>query len=99
MQGKLNQALASMQQERRYEGQLAGLALVYYAMGRKADSDAALNAMQQDSSRSQPSVLIYPSDFARIYAFRAKRSARSAISTRHTKFTTPTSGTSRTTRS
>ena len=63
VQGKLNEALASMKQEKVDEGQLAGLALVYSAMGRKADSDAALTAMERDGT--------YPaSDFARAYGFR-----------------------------
>jgi TolB-like protein len=63
MQGKLDEALASMKQEKPEYGQAEGLALVYAAMGRKADSDAALNTMQRRND-------YFPSDFARIYAFR-----------------------------
>jgi tetratricopeptide (TPR) repeat protein len=63
MQGKLDEALMSMQRENVDEGQLAGLVLVYSAMGRKADSDAALNAMERNKS-------YLPSDFARVHAFR-----------------------------
>ena len=63
VQGKLDEALTSMRQERIDEGQLSGLSLVYSAMGRKADSDAALKAMERNGS-------YFPSDFARTYAFR-----------------------------
>jgi TolB-like protein len=63
MQGKLDEALASMKEEKLEYGQASGLALVYAAMGRKADSDAALNVMRQRND-------YFPSDFARIYAFR-----------------------------
>ncbi len=41
-QGKLEPALDSMRQETEDGGRDAGLAIVYYAMGRKADADAAL---------------------------------------------------------
>ena len=63
LQGKLEEALTSMKQEKIDDGQLVGLALVYAAMGRKADSDAALIAMQKRASS-------FPSDFARVYAYR-----------------------------
>ena len=38
---------------------------MYYAMGRKAESDRALRAMEGDSS-------YMPSDFARVFAFRGE---------------------------
>jgi hypothetical protein len=52
-----------MKREKVDDGQLPGLALVYSAMGRKADSDRALSAMEQNGS-------YFPSDFARVHAFR-----------------------------
>jgi tetratricopeptide (TPR) repeat protein len=61
----LDEALATIRQEKVDEGQLSGLAAVYYAMGRKAESDEALKAMQTSGS-------YFPSDFARIYAFRGE---------------------------
>jgi len=65
MQGKFEEALATMKEEKIDEGQLEGLALVYAALNRKADSDAALEAMQRNG-------LYFPSDFARVYAFRGE---------------------------
>lgn len=41
-QGKLEAALSEVQQEQPDSGRYAGLAIVYHAMGRRADSDAAL---------------------------------------------------------
>ncbi len=66
MQGKLDEALATIRQEKVDEGQLSGLAVVYSAMGHTADSDAALEAMHQSGA-------YLPSDFARVYAFRGDR--------------------------
>ena len=54
-----------MKEEKIDEGQLEGLALVYAALNRKADSDAAFEAMQRNG-------LYFPSDFARVYAFRGE---------------------------
>ena len=65
MQGKLDEALDAMRHEVLNGGQLVGLAVVYYAMGRKAESDKALLAMAGDSS-------YMPSDFARVYAYRGE---------------------------
>jgi TolB-like protein len=64
-QGKLDEALVSMKREKVDEGQLIGLVVVYSAMGRKADSDAALNAMERNES-------YFPSDLARVHAFRGE---------------------------
>jgi hypothetical protein len=55
--------LVQSSSERVDDGQLSGLAVVYYAMGRKADSDKALAAMEQSKA-------YLPSDFARVHAFR-----------------------------
>jgi len=65
MQGKLNEALDAIRHEVPAGGQLEGLALVYYAMGRKAESDKALRAMEGESA-------YMPSDFARVYAYRGE---------------------------
>jgi TolB-like protein len=65
VQDKLDDALATMKQEKIDEGRIAGLSLVYSAMNRKADSDAALAAMRKNGS-------YFPSDFARTYAFRGE---------------------------
>jgi len=63
LEGKLDVALSSMKDERIDQGQLLGLALVYTAMSRGADSDAAIVAMQRNGNYP-------PADFARAYAFR-----------------------------
>lgn len=63
MQGKLQAALAAMKEEKIDEGQLSGLILVYIAMDRQTDAEAALNALRKNNS-------YFPSDFARAYAFR-----------------------------
>jgi TolB-like protein len=63
MEGRLEDALASMKQEKTDEGQLVGLALVYTGMGRKTESDAALSAMQKNG-------FYFPTDFAHVYALR-----------------------------
>jgi len=65
MQDKLDDALATVKQEKIDEGQLGGLAMVYTALKRGADSDAALEAMRKSGS-------YFPSDFARAYAFRGE---------------------------
>jgi len=65
MQGKLDAALEAMKRERVNEGQLEGLAVVYYALGRKGDSNKALAAMEQSEA-------YMPSDLARVHAFRGE---------------------------
>jgi TolB-like protein/Flp pilus assembly protein TadD len=66
LQGRLDEALAAMQQETVEDGQFEGSALVYHAMGRKAESDAALRyAIEQNSED-------WPSGVARVYAFRGE---------------------------
>jgi tetratricopeptide (TPR) repeat protein len=59
-QGKLEPALAEMQQDQ----SSWGLALVYYAMGRRAESDAALAQLIQDHAQDSAS------DIAYVYAYR-----------------------------
>jgi TolB-like protein/Tfp pilus assembly protein PilF len=92
MQGKLDEALMSMKREKVDEGQLIGLALVYSAMGRKADSDASLTAMERRRS-------YFPSDFARVHAFSGDLDRAMNYLERHTKPATPIFGTSRMIRS
>ena len=66
-QDRLPEALAAMQRETAYDGQLVGTAIVYHALGRKAESDAALKrAIEQNSEE-------WPSAIARAYAFRGER--------------------------
>ncbi len=66
-QDRLPEALAAMQRETAYDGQLVGTAIVYHALGRKAESDAALKrAIEQNAEE-------WPSAIARVYAFRGER--------------------------
>jgi TolB-like protein len=67
-QGRLNDALAAMQQETSDDGQYEGLALVYHAMRRKAESDAALKRALEREHHSE----YWPSGIARAYAFRGE---------------------------
>jgi TolB-like protein/predicted Ser/Thr protein kinase len=46
--GRLAQALESMQKEPEESIRLAGLAIVYFALGRRADSDVALQSLERD---------------------------------------------------
>ena len=66
LQGKLDEALASMKSETSEGARLQGLAFAYHALGRKADSDAALklSIMQAPEYRQ--------SEVARIHAFRGE---------------------------
>jgi TolB-like protein len=66
-ESRLDDALAVMQQETLDDGQLEGTAIVWYAMGKKAESDAALKrAIEQNTEE-------WPSAIARVYAFRGER--------------------------
>jgi eukaryotic-like serine/threonine-protein kinase len=64
--GQLDEALEAMRQEPEEDCRLAGLALVYAAMGRRADSDAALTALSEKFSRSQPFRI------AQVHAYRGE---------------------------
>jgi TolB-like protein/DNA-binding winged helix-turn-helix (wHTH) protein/Flp pilus assembly protein TadD len=64
--GDLDGALREMQQEKVDDGKQQGLALAYYAQGRKAEADAALTGML----RGQPDR--YALDIAEVYAFRGQ---------------------------
>ena len=66
-QNRLDEALEVMQQETLVDGQLEGTAVVYRAMGKRAESDAALKrAIKQNADE-------WPSAIARVYAFRGER--------------------------
>jgi serine/threonine-protein kinase len=64
--GDLDAALVEMQEETSDLGQQQGLAMVYYALGRKADSDAALARMLKE----QGDVNAF--GIAEVYAFRGQ---------------------------
>jgi tetratricopeptide (TPR) repeat protein len=65
-QGELKAALAEFQQESGGPWRLDGLALVYHAMGRKADSDAALTELIGKYEKESAWNIAY------IYAFRGE---------------------------
>jgi TolB-like protein/Tfp pilus assembly protein PilF len=64
LEGRLQAALAEFQQETGEDGRYEGSAMVYYAMGRKSESDAALRAGIAENGES------WPSEEARVYAYR-----------------------------
>ena len=64
--GDRDAALLEMQQETVDEGKREGLAIVYFALGRKADSDAALAGMLQKDAEGNASGI------AEVYAFRGQ---------------------------
>ena len=65
-QGRLQEALDTMRQETVDGGQVEGLAIVYYALGKKAESAAALKlAVETDGND-------WPAGIARIYAYRGE---------------------------
>jgi len=64
---RLDDALTAMRQETLDDGQLEGTAIVCYAMGKKAESDAALKRAIEHNAEEWPSAI------ARIYAFRGER--------------------------
>jgi TolB-like protein/Tfp pilus assembly protein PilF len=66
-QDRLDEALAVMQQETPNDGQLEGSAIVYYAMGKKAESDAAMKLATEHDAQEWPSAI------ARVHAFRGER--------------------------
>jgi TolB-like protein/Flp pilus assembly protein TadD len=66
-EGKVQEALEEMQQALPSEGRNEGLAIVYHALGRHAESDAALEeAVTHEGPELQ-------SDLARVYAFRGEK--------------------------
>jgi len=67
--GQTQAALHEMQQEALEGGQLSGLAIVYYALGRKADSDSALSRAERDVATQGPF------NIASIHAIRGEANA------------------------
>jgi TolB-like protein len=66
-ESRLDDALTVMQEETLDDGQLEGTAIVCYAMGKKAESDAALKRAIEHNAEEWPSAI------ARVYAFRGER--------------------------
>jgi hypothetical protein len=64
--GDPSAAVLEMQRETTGEGRQAGLAMAYYALGRKADSDAALGRMVEQHPNE------YAFYIANVYAFRGQ---------------------------
>jgi TolB-like protein/Flp pilus assembly protein TadD len=64
--GKLDAALAEMQQESSDQARNAGLAMTYYAMGRRADSEAALGKLLREHAQDDAA------EIADVYAFRGE---------------------------
>src|SRR6202790_1604698 len=64
--GDRDAALLAMQQETAEDGQLSGLAIVYYALGKKAESDAALAHLFKNYAGSSAFQI------AEVYAFRGQ---------------------------
>jgi adenylate cyclase len=67
--GKALAALQEIEQEAVEGGQLSGLATVYYALGRKAESDAALSRAERDVATQGPYLI------AQTHAFRHETDA------------------------
>ena len=64
--GDRNGALIEMQQETMDDGKQEGLALVYYALGRKAEADSVLAGMLKDQAAGNAL------NIAEVYAFRGQ---------------------------
>jgi tetratricopeptide (TPR) repeat protein len=71
MQHQLNEALQEAKHNLSQEGEPHGLALVYYAMGRSSDADKALRDLVALESQ-QNKLTEWPSEVARVYAFRGE---------------------------
>jgi TolB-like protein/Tfp pilus assembly protein PilF len=67
MQGRLTEALAEADREEDDAARYAGRALVFRALHRKGDSDAALRRFIETTGTE------WPSEVARVYAFRGER--------------------------
>jgi tetratricopeptide (TPR) repeat protein len=65
-QARPDDALTVMKQETLDDGQLEGSTIVYHAMGKKAESDAALKRSIEHNAAEWPSAI------ARVYAFRGE---------------------------
>jgi TolB-like protein len=69
LQGRLKEAIVEYGKEKVADGQLEGLSMAYFATGHKVESDAKL-AEAIRVNRSD-----WPSEIARVYAFRGERNA------------------------
>ena len=69
LQGHHDAALAEFKKESLDDGQLEGSAMVHFAAGRKGESDAQLASAISQNGTS------WPSEIARVYAFRGERDA------------------------
>ncbi len=67
LQGRYDEALREFLKENLDDGQLEGSAMVYFATGRKAESDARLAAAVSRNGSS------WPSEIARVFAFRGEK--------------------------
>jgi tetratricopeptide (TPR) repeat protein len=67
LQGDFQGALAEMQQEQSDSDRSAGLAMVYHALGRRAESDAALAQLIKEHAHDDAS------EIAEVYAYRGER--------------------------
>jgi TolB-like protein len=67
LQGNHEAALAEFGKETLEDGQLEGSAMVYFATGRKAESDSRLDEAIRRNGAS------WPSEIARVYAFRSEK--------------------------
>jgi TolB-like protein/Flp pilus assembly protein TadD len=67
LQGHHAAALAEFQKETQEDGQAEGAAMIYFLTGRKAESD------EQLAQAIRRSALSWPSEIARVYAFRGDR--------------------------
>jgi TolB-like protein len=66
LQGRNDAALTEFNKEKITDGRFEGSAMVHFAAGRKAESDAQLTAAVHNSAT------LWPSEIARIYAFRGE---------------------------
>jgi TolB-like protein/uncharacterized protein HemY len=66
-EGKIEAALEEMRQETEDGGRDAGIAMVYHAMGRKVESDAALTRLTKERAADMASWI------AEVYAYRGER--------------------------
>jgi serine/threonine-protein kinase len=67
IEGKAEAALTEMQEESLSGGQVAGLAVVYYALHRTRDADSALARLEAQNADDQPL------EIAEVYAFRGQK--------------------------
>ena len=67
--GQFGEALEAMQREPNEDYRLGGLSMVYWAMKKRAESDAALSSLQEKFASSDPYAI------AQVHAYRGERDA------------------------